>query len=152
MGGLALKLIEQFNHEELKAKTRFSVSCFIQHRKAHLRETLPPLQNSFKEGLESGDLECAAVSALMHSRYAYLAGRQLASVEDEMSEVDKTISRLKFQSPLQAHRMTRQAVLNLMGRGDAPHWLGGVAYNEEEMVPVHREQGDARAMLLYPFQ
>jgi predicted ATPase/signal transduction histidine kinase/tRNA A-37 threonylcarbamoyl transferase component Bud32 len=150
-GALALDLVERFNAEELKGKTLFSVSCFLRPWKEHLRETLQPLQEAYRKGVDSGDIECAAVAAFMRSRYAYFAGKELTSLEKEMAEVEQTIRRLNYQSPLQAHRITRQAVLNLVRRSDAPVRLVGESYDEDVMIPVHLRENDARALLLYHF-
>jgi len=151
LGNLALALVGGQTSEELKAKTMFAVNCFLRHWKEHIRETLAPLLESYRRGLETGDLECAAVSAFIHSRYSYFAGRNLTTLEREMEAFGESLTQLNQESPLHTHRMTRQAVLNLMDKSAAPYVLEGEAYNEREMLDKHVRDNDARSLLLYHF-
>jgi predicted ATPase/signal transduction histidine kinase len=150
-GRVALRLLDRPTGDDLKAKTLFAVNCFTRHWKEPLTDTLPPLKDSYRMGLQTGDIECAAVSAFMHSRYAYFAGKELDVLEQEMAEHGSAIDRLKYESPLHAHRMTHQAVHNLMGRSETLTDLAGEIYDEHEWLPLHIRQDDARAMLLYHF-
>ncbi len=66
-GKVSVDLLEKFNPKEFKAKTLVSVSSFIIHWKKHLRETLQPLLDAYRYGLEAGDLEFASISLCCYS-------------------------------------------------------------------------------------
>lgn len=150
-GELALKLVDKFDAKELKARTTFSVNCFITHWKRPLLETLEPLKNAFHAGIETGDLEAATAAAFIHSRYSFFAGRNLNELDDQMGRFDKVIDQAGQVSFLNAHRSTRQTVRNLIDCQGDPWILSGDIYDEFRMVNNHHRDEDARALLLYHF-
>lgn len=150
-GELAVKLVEKFNAKELKALTTFSVNCFIKHWKRPLTETLTPLEEAIKIGLETGDLEASAAAAMMDSRYSFFVGTPLLELDEKMGDSDKIIDQAGQISFLNAHRATRQTVKNLMDSPNDPCALSGDIYDETHMVEKHHRDDDARALLLYHF-
>ncbi len=150
-GELAIKLVEKFDAKELKALTTFSVNCFIKHWKRPLAETLPPLEEAIKTGLETGDLEASAAAAMMDSRYSFFVGTPLVELDEKMEDSDKIINQAGQISFLNAHRSTRQTVRNLMECPADPCALLGDIYDENTMVDKHHRDDDARALLIYHF-
>ena len=74
-GQLALRLVERFNAKEIKASTLFMVNGFVRHWKEHIKETLKPLLEAYKIGLETGDLSIAAQSAFDYGFQSYWMGK-----------------------------------------------------------------------------
>jgi len=70
-GKLALDLVEKFNIRETKSRVWFVVWYFVNHWKRHLRDSIKPLLEAYKTGVETGDLEFAALSANTYSTYLF---------------------------------------------------------------------------------
>ncbi|MDF5730601.1 MAG: AAA family ATPase [Rhizonema sp. PD38] len=138
-GQLALLLLDKFNAQELKARTLLIVNYFIRHWKEHLRESLTPLRDAYSIGLETGDLEYASYSACVYCYYSYLLGKELATIEREMAMYSHTLSQLKQTTAFYYNQLTRQLVLNLMGRSENKCRLVGESYDEVKMLPIHLE-------------
>jgi predicted ATPase/signal transduction histidine kinase len=134
-GNLALGLVEQLNANEVRAKSLFIVALSTKHIKEHLRETLPLFQQAYTSGLENGDLEFAAWATMYQCKYAYFAGREIASLERIIATTSDTLTQFKQAVILNYHEILRQVVLNLLGKADDPCCLVGEAYNEETNLP-----------------
>ncbi|GAB4181838.1 MAG: hypothetical protein Fur006_17160 [Coleofasciculaceae cyanobacterium] len=138
-GQLALRMVDKFNAKELNARTLFIVNYFIKHWKEHLRETLNPLRDAYSIALETGDLEYAAYAACVHSYHSYVLGKELATVEREMAMYGNALSQLNQETSYYYNQLTRQVVLNLMGRAEDKCRLIGESYDETKMLPLHLE-------------
>ncbi|MEG3919608.1 AAA family ATPase [Microcoleus sp. T3_A4] len=138
-GQLAILLLDKFNTKELTPRTIFIVNYFVKHWKEHLRETLNPLQNAYSIALETGDLEYAAYAVCVYSYHSYVLGKELATVEAEMAMYSNTLSQLKQETSYYYNQLTRQVVLNLMGRAEDKCRLIGESYDETKMLPLHIE-------------
>ncbi|MGI2903772.1 ATP-binding sensor histidine kinase [Tolypothrix sp. VBCCA 56010] len=134
-GKLALRLVEQLNANELKAKSFFIVGFSTKHIKEHLRQTLPLFQEAYTSGLENGDLEFAAWAAMYQCKYSYFLGREITSLEKEITITSYALTQFKQVVILNYHEILQQVVLNLLGKTDEPCRLVGEAYNEETKLP-----------------
>ena len=135
-GRLSLDIVEQFNAKELKTNVLFIVAIFTQPWKEHIRETLKPMLEGFKVGLETGDLNFAALSIFGYIFNSYWTGKELTEFEREIKEHNTIIEKLKKDFILDLNRLYRQIVLNLLGRSEDPCCLIGESCNEEQMLPV----------------
>jgi predicted ATPase/serine phosphatase RsbU (regulator of sigma subunit) len=146
-GQLALKLLDKFDAKELKARTFVIMNNLVRHWKEHVKESLPPLLEGYQAGLDTGDLEWAAWCIVVHYYHAYLIGRELPTLNQDMARYNETIAKLKQKTPLHWQQLYRQAVLNLLGNASgSPTELIGESYNEVEMLPQHLKAND-RTML-----
>ena len=149
-GLLGLRLMENLNAREWRARNIFIFNAFIRHWKDHLRKTLAPLHEAYQTGLETGDLEDAAFSAEVYCIHAFYAGIPLSRLEAEMAGFGETVSRLKQFMQVNVIRICRQTVKNLLGNEMNPARLTGEFYNEDEMLPLHIEAGD-RTSIVYMY-
>lgn len=150
-GQLALSLLDKFNAKKLKAKTFLVVNDLIRHWKEHLRETLPALMDSYESGIETGDLEFAALSVNAYVYHAYFIGKELSGLEQEMAIYSEVVDKLKQETILYLLRMWRQTVLILLGRSEYQCRLIGEVYDEEKMLPLHQEANDKTAIFILYF-
>jgi PAS domain S-box-containing protein len=149
-GQLALQLLERFESQDLTAKTLVIVDVFITHWKYHLQNTLQPLLNAYIIGTETGDFEFGAYGLCLHSQYLYFLGRELSSLEQEISGYETLLSQLKQQTTLNWLYIYHQNILNLIGRATEPCHLVGEVYNIDAMLPIHIQKGDRIAIhMLY---
>jgi predicted ATPase len=145
-GGLALNIVERFNAKELQTNTIYLVTSFTQHWKEHVRDTLKPLLEGYRIGLETGDLNFAALSIFGYIFKAYWVGHELPKLEQEIVTYNETIRQLKKDFILDLNRLYRQVVLNLLGRSEDPCRLIGKSYNEEQMLPHLLETNNRNAI------
>ncbi|MEY3302292.1 MAG: hypothetical protein RLZZ139_664 [Cyanobacteriota bacterium] len=149
-GQLALQLLDQFESQDLTAKTLVIVNVFIAHWKYHLQNTLQPLLNAYIIGIETGDYEFGAYGLCLHSQYLYFTGRELSGLAQEISGYETLISQLKQQTTLNWLYIYHQNILNLLGKSSDPCRLVGEVYNIDTMLPIHIQKADRIAIhMLY---
>ncbi|AFY43615.1 ATP-binding sensor histidine kinase [Nostoc sp. PCC 7107] len=137
-GEMALQLLEHLNSSKLKPKTLFAVNCFIRHWKVSVRNTLNPLLEAYTIGLETGDIEYAAMSAYVFGRYAYLSGYELKELAEAMGNYGTIMYQFKQTTYLNFNSIYYQSVLNLLGTDENPCDLIGEIYDEVKMLPLHQ--------------
>ncbi|RCJ15487.1 serine/threonine protein kinase [Nostoc sp. ATCC 43529] len=146
-GKLALQLLEQLSAKEFTAKILFIVNALISHWKVPVRETLSPLLQAYKSGLETGDLEFAAVAAHVYCYHSYFIGKELSELESEMTIYEETLRQLKQEQTLLLFQSFHQAVLNLLDRAEHPCNLIGNVYNEQILLPSLIQRGDRTSIV-----
>jgi predicted ATPase/signal transduction histidine kinase len=147
-GKLALHMLERFNAKDIEASAILMVNVFVRHWKEHIKETLRPLLEAYKSGLETGAVEWAALAAFSYTFQAYWIGRELTELEGEMRKYGTAIDELKQDTILHLNSLFRQAVLNLMGRADNPRQLNGESYDEEMRLPLLLEANNVNALCM----
>ena len=145
-GQLALKLLSQFDDKRLKAKVLMIVNDFVVHWRVHVKETLAPFLVAYQSGLDTGDLEFAARSAMLYGYHSYFMGKELTALEQELKNYTKAIATLKQTKFLCLNERYRQIVLNLMGKSANPCQLVGEAYDENRLLPIHIQANDRNAI------
>jgi histidine kinase len=143
---LAADLLPQLQAKEFVPKTLLLINIYLRHWHEHLRASLPSLEEAYRTGLETGDLEYATFAIVYHGYHSYLVGRELDQIEAEMADYGAAIAQLKQVVPLYVNQIYRQAVLNLMGRSADPCRLAGESYNEDDRLPQHQADGDRYAL------
>lgn len=141
-GRLALALLDRFDAKEYRARTCVVINQFILHWKEHLRDSLQPLKEAYQCGLETGDLEFAALAGVIYGVHSFFAGRELGRLMKEMAYYSESITRLKNETFLQINELFRQTVLNLIGPCQDPQVLSGECYDEKVMLSVHKKAND----------
>ncbi len=145
-GKLALKLVEKYNIREAKSRVWLVVWFFINHWKRPLQDSIKPLLEAYKIGLETGDLEFAAISAYVYFNNSFNSGLELAGVEQNLAKYSETIRKLNQDTSLNFLLMTYQTVLNLRGLSEHPCKLVGSSYDQNKMLPVHKKANDRSAV------
>ncbi len=143
---LASELLPQLQAKEFVPKTLLLINLYLRHWREPLRASLASLEEGYRTGLETGDLEYATFAIAFHDYHSYLAGRELDQIEAEMAEHGAAIAQFKQVVPLYVNQMYRQAVLNLMGRSANPCRLVGESYDEDKRLPQHQADGDRYAL------
>lgn len=158
---LASTLQSQLSVKEFIPKTTLLVNMYLKHWQEHLKETLNPLLEVYHCGLETGDLEYATFAIAFRFYHAYLLGRELTQLEQEIAHYEPAIVQFKQALPLNLVRIYRQAVLNLLGQSSHPWRLVGSSYNEDASLTQLLEANDNytlfhltlnQLMLCYLFQ
>jgi predicted ATPase/GAF domain-containing protein len=148
-GQLALALLKRRGAKEFKAKTLLVVNSHIRHWREHARETLSALLEAYQAGLETGDLEFAAIAAGTYAYTAFYTGESLAELQQQMVGYHQVLSQFKQTTLLYYHGISHQLVLNLLKRAETPDDLKGEVYNEEEMLSLHLRENDRTGLYLF---
>ena len=149
-GKLALRLLDCFTPNRLKASVIEIFNAFINVWKKHIRDLLHPLLMNYQTGLETGELGFAAYSIHVHTYDAYFAGKPLKDLESDIVRNNRAIERIKQAGPLNWMHLWWQVVLNLRGQSQLPYQLTGSKYDETVKLPLHQQANDRLALhLLY---
>ncbi|MDB9515331.1 AAA family ATPase [Kamptonema animale CS-326] len=150
-GQLALSLLDKLNAKDIQARTIFVVNANIRHWREPLQKTLEPLQSAYAIGLETGDLEFAALSTYIYVYHAYLAGNELSVTEREITSYNQALAQVKQVNSLNFNQILHQAILNLTQQVEQPTKLSGNIYDEQMMLPLHQQANDATAIFYIYF-
>jgi signal transduction histidine kinase len=149
-GQLGVRLFEQFNARELKAKILNAFNGYTRHWKEPLRETIEPLQEAIQSGLETGDIEIAGYAVLNYCDRQFFGGENLESVDRNYEQYITLLQKLNLEYHLVYGRIGRQITLNLLARADNNSQLIGEAFNETEMLPILKENQN-KTSLFYAY-
>jgi PAS domain S-box-containing protein len=147
-GQLALNLADRLNDKATRCITVQLHYTFIHHWKHHVSESFQPLLVAYQHGLETGVLQYAAISAHVYTYYAYLIGRELGSVEQELAAFAQAIARLNQAPTLNWQKVFRQAALNLLGQASDPRQLVGSAFDETVSLSQLEQGNDILVLFL----
>jgi len=147
-GQLALDLADRLHDKATKCITVQLHYTFIHHWKHHVKEAFQPLLVAYQHGLETGALQYAAISAHVYTYYAYLVGRELGPVEQELATFTHAIARLNQAPTLNWQKVFWQAALNLLGQASDPCRLVGSAFDETAALPELEQGNDILVLFL----
>ncbi|MEG4119801.1 AAA family ATPase [Microcoleus sp. N9_B4] len=150
-GQLALSLLDRLNAKEIKARTIFVTNANVRHWREPVQKTLEPLQSAYAIGLETGDLEFAALSTYIYAYHAYLGGNELSVLEGEITSYNAALAQIKQKNALNFNQILHQAILNLSECAEQPSRLIGNVYDEQTMLPLHQQANDATAIFYVYF-
>jgi PAS domain S-box-containing protein len=141
-GKLALSLTERLDSKKLQPKVIEMVAAHLMHCKAHIRQTLPLLQEAYETGLETGDIEFSMYAAGFSCVYSYFAGLELTKVISASRIYSDVFAQFKQESILIYFRRSQQVIFNLLEQVENPGRLLGDHYNEAQFLPIHLEAND----------
>ncbi len=144
-GELGLQLTERTEFRDARPETLFYYLQFIRHWRHPLRDGLGQLRDAVEEALDQGDQEYAGFLALVLLSQSFWVGRPLAEID---ALAQSLIPEIRSQPvPRALCQAVQQLCLNLMGRsGDALLLAGESGYDEREVLPAARREGDEVAM------
>lgn len=135
-GQLAIRLLDKFQSRSLKSRVYAPFGYFIEHWKADLNSASGYLMESFKTGMQTGDLEYAGYSISLYCAYKLWMGEPIKLVEQETAKYVKLTQQLKLEMALQYINIGRQTALNLSGQAVEPCHLVGESFNEVKTLPA----------------
>lgn len=113
-GRLALSLLDKLNNKKEQVRIKHVVSGFIKPWCENMRLTLPSFLECYSDGLETGDLEYAAITLVVYTDYAFFCGKKLIVVEQEIAKYSDVIKKLRQDVAFSFIHITHQAVLSLI--------------------------------------
>ena len=141
-GQLAVSVVSQLDLKAAKPGVLNVIGLFILHRKFHLKETLPILQEGYKTALEVGNLEFAGRNAYVFCWNSFWCGQPLGSLKEETRAYCNEFLQLNQLITANYCQIYWQAMLNLLGVTEHPTILSGEALEEAEFLPQLIEAND----------
>jgi len=148
-GQLALTLVSTLNSPELKGKILLMVNNFIRHWQEPVQATLPALREAYSSALEAGDLEFAAYSGLVYSFHAYLTGKELSGVAQDMATYGQMMKQTHQNQALSLHLPYWQAVINWLRKSADPCCLTGEMSEESELLTLSLAANNREAVFYF---
>lgn len=142
IGELTLNLLAKFPSREIQSRAAFTVYYFVKPWKTHTNEILDSLLESYQSGLDNGDNEYSAWSAIVYCYYCYLVGENLTVLEPKFKLYCEAVTKIQQDAALNYLNIFRQSILNLLGYSADIHHLEGEVYSEAEMVPIQLATND----------
>ncbi len=136
-GKLALSLLDKFNGKAIQARTLDMVEGFVIHWKDPARNIFEPLRWGYQCGVESGEFEWAGYTAFKICQYSLFTGKELTSLEQEMTVWSQYLVRLQQKMGVNLVEVTRQTALNLISESENPCLLVGDAIDEERLLQIY---------------
>ncbi|MBW4517503.1 MAG: EAL domain-containing protein [Timaviella obliquedivisa GSE-PSE-MK23-08B] len=148
-GQLAITLVSTLNSPELKGKVLLTVNNFIRPWKEPVQTTLPALREAHSSALEAGDLEFAAYSGLVYSFHAYLTGKELVGVAQDMATYGQMMKQTHQNQALFLHIPYWQAVLSWLGRATGPCCLTGETGEDSDLLTLSLAANNREAVFYF---
>jgi PAS domain S-box-containing protein len=136
-GQLSLELVERLEAKAYHARTLMVIQPLIKHWQDPARETLPALLEMYQLGLETGDLQAAAIGIAYYASYAYFVGTELGEFARKIEPYREALRKYKQTTSLNKINLYLQIALNLANATDQPARLQGPIYHEDEMMAQH---------------
>ncbi|WP_017306230.1 AAA family ATPase [Spirulina subsalsa] len=126
---LALKLLEKYQANIMKAKVYFLTNFFIRHWKISLKEIIPWGIEGYQSGLETGDFEYGSYSTYVDWGHSYLVGQNLEEINIKLTHYVEITQTFNQESMLFNAKIYRQAVLDLLQDNPKFHFLEGSSFS-----------------------
>ncbi|MEC5031366.1 MAG: ATP-binding protein, partial [Oscillatoria sp. PMC 1051.18] len=139
---LAFNVVFKLDSKASKPKVMMSRGVFVLHRKAHIKETLPFLSESYAIALEVGDLECVGISGYCFCLHSFCCGQPLSIVEEDTRTYYNGLVQVNQLMTANYCLIYWQSTLNLLGLAEDPTKLSGSALEEREFLPLLLSMND----------
>ncbi|NER39062.1 MAG: AAA family ATPase [Oscillatoria sp. SIO1A7] len=145
---LALQLVSQLDAKAFKPEVLHVAGEFIIHRKYHLKETLPPIQEDHAAALETGNMQYVGYSASLFCFNSFWCGQPLANLEQETLSYYQKLMQLNLTIE-NYFQIYFQTILKLREVADSQSILSVKAIDEEELLSLLISASDALGLHIF---
>ncbi|MBD2488503.1 ATP-binding sensor histidine kinase [Aulosira sp. FACHB-615] len=131
---LAIQLTSALEAKVMKPEAFHTAGLFTSHRKFHIRDILPLVQEGYTTGLEVGNIEYVGYNAHAFCANSFWCGRPLDTLEPEIRAYHQALVQMSQLTPANWCRVYWQGTLNLLGDAESPHIFAGEAIEETEFL------------------
>jgi predicted ATPase/serine phosphatase RsbU (regulator of sigma subunit)/tRNA A-37 threonylcarbamoyl transferase component Bud32 len=146
---IGLKLMEKLGSRDRESMTTFIYNGLVRHWVDPIKNTIPPLLEGYRIGMETGDLNFAGFNLFFADSHTLYAGKELPEIERNSAKINRIIAGLNQKHLLTLQSLSWQSLLNLMGDCEDPLILSGKAINAEKMLPVWASVDNRAALSTY---
>ena len=150
-GKLGLKLIDKLDARAYECRSIFVYNALVRHWSYPTKDSIEPLMEGYRIGLETGDLGFATFNLDFTEVHNIFSGMDLSELERYMERNNKIIAGLKQGHTLTVQSIQWQAILNLLGRCDNPTEVTGKAIDAEKLLPSWESVENLAALSVYWF-
>ncbi len=148
-GKLAFNVISQLEVNPIKPEVLTVLGAFILHRKFHVKETLPILQEGYATALEVGNLVFAGYNGSNFCINSFWGSQPLANLEQD--------TRAYYHELLQLNQLTSanycllhwQCILSLLVVAEEPNLSGETYLSEAELIPMLQATNDILTLYFF---
>ncbi|MBE9206862.1 AAA family ATPase [Nostoc sp. LEGE 06077] len=148
-GSLALQIISKLDAKATKTEVLMILGVFIVHRKSHIKETLPLLQEGYTSALEFGNLVLAGYNGHTFCLNSFWCNQPLATLEQDISAYCHSLMQINQLTTANYCRIYWQPVLNLLGFAEHTTFLSGKALEETEFRPQLQSTNDGYGLYIF---
>ena len=148
-GSLGLQIISKLDAKASKTDVLMILGIFIVHRKSHIKETLPLLQEGYTSALEFGNLVMAGYNGHTFCLNSFWSNQPLATLEQDISAYCHSLMQLNQLTTANYCRIYWQPVLNLLGFAEHPTLLSGKALEETEFIQQLQSANDGYGLYIF---
>ncbi|WP_193198336.1 hybrid sensor histidine kinase/response regulator [Nostoc sp. MG11] len=133
-GKLALRLLDKFKADELKCKVYLVFNTFIRPWKEHINNTLEPLKEGYKSGIETGDIAWLGYNSAYYCDHLFFVGESLEVVAAQQSKYLNSMLHLKQILHIYCINPFRRLVLKLINVAEEQYVFNGKIVTDEEIL------------------
>ncbi|MEH1791846.1 AAA family ATPase [Nostoc sp.] len=148
-GSLALQIISKLDAKASKTDVLMILGIFIVHRKSHIKETLPLLQEGYTSALEFGNLVLAGYNGHTFCLNSFWCSQSLATLEQDICAYCHSLMQLNQLTTANYCRIYWQPVLNLLGLAEHTTLLSGKALEETEFLQQLESAKDGYGLYIF---
>ncbi|MEH2369352.1 trifunctional serine/threonine-protein kinase/ATP-binding protein/sensor histidine kinase [Nostoc sp.] len=148
-GSLALQIISKLDAKASKTDVLMILGIFIVHRKSHIKETLPLLQEGYTSALEFGNLVLAGYNGHTFCLNSFWSSQPLATLEQDICAYCHSLMQLNQLTTANYCRIYWQPVLNLLGLAEHTTFLSGKALEETEFLQQLQSAKDGYGLYIF---
>jgi predicted ATPase/serine phosphatase RsbU (regulator of sigma subunit)/tRNA A-37 threonylcarbamoyl transferase component Bud32 len=131
-GELALALADRYNNLDLKPRILFIFGFLVSHWQKHYSRTIDLMRESYRIGVETGDINYAVFSAINILQYRIRLGDNLDQVFEELSQYRDFVNRTRNEEFIYEFIMNERYILSLKGRTNSLADYGDQDFSEDE--------------------
>ncbi|MEH2135261.1 trifunctional serine/threonine-protein kinase/ATP-binding protein/sensor histidine kinase [Nostoc sp.] len=148
-GSLGLQIISKLDAKASKTDVLMILGIFVVHRKFHIKETLPLLQEGYTSALEFGNLVLAGYNGHTFCLNSFWCNQPLATLEQDICAYCHSLMQLNQLTTANYCRIYWQPVLNLLGVAEHPTLLSGKALEETEFLQQLQSANDGYGLYIF---
>jgi len=134
-GKLAIQLVDNDNVKQIKPIVYFPFNNFIRHWKEHLKKSINPFMDTFKESIENGDLNHAGNSIFLYSISMFWQGENLDLVANTQLQSINSLIKYKQEVNLIFAQIWYQCTLDLLEKSFTENYtIIGDSFDEEKSI------------------
>jgi len=131
----AQNLPEAYNSRQYAPRTAFLAYVFAYPWQQALHQLVEPLKHVYRQAIEVGDFELAALSGHMAGYHGLIAGQPLKNLEKVTADFSEKLRVLNQERHYHNNELILQCIQNLQGKVDDPCSLNGLHFDEKSMLP-----------------
>ena len=150
-GQLALDVLDKLQTTEIKSLVYTLVYGFIKHWRNSYPSTLPYLQQAYQFGLETGDLQNAALSAYIYCLHLFICGDSLIELQKTIKQYLQAIESIQQMGVASWLRPLLWSTQQLIASQESPGQLCESDESEQAKIHEYHQADDRTSVFLFAF-